>query len=71
MAWKKLPEVLGVHKNMDYVVRFERGGEWGDTERHVKADRATLAEPGKVVGRSWKGFCATCQAEMRSETVGR
>ena len=34
--------VLGVHDNMDYVVRYERGGDWGDTERHVCRERVRL-----------------------------
>ena len=35
-------QVLGVHANNDYVVRFERGGDWGDTERHVHPARVRL-----------------------------
>ena len=32
-------QVMGVHDNKDYVVRFERGGDWGDTEHHVPPER--------------------------------
>ena len=35
-------QVLGVHENKDYVVRFERWADWGDTERHVHPDRVRL-----------------------------
>ena len=35
-------KVLGVHDNKDYVVRYERGGDWGDTERHVHPERVRL-----------------------------
>ena len=35
-------KILGVHDNKDYVVRFERGGDWGDTERHVQPERVRL-----------------------------
>ena len=31
--------VLGVHDNKHYVVRFDRGGDWGDTERQVEPER--------------------------------
>ena len=43
---KWLPaQVLGVHENKDYVVRFERWADWGDTERHVHPDRVRLPTP--------------------------
>ena len=32
-------QVCGVHENKDYVVRFERKTDWGDTERHVPPER--------------------------------
>ena len=35
-------QVLGVHDNSHYVVRFERGGDWGDTERNVHPERVRL-----------------------------
>ena len=35
--------VLGVHDNKDYVVRFEKWDDWGDTERHVPPERVRLA----------------------------
>ena len=36
-------QVLGVHgSNKHYAVRFERGGEWGDTERNVHPERVRL-----------------------------
>ena len=35
-------QVLGVHDNKDYVVRFERWDDWGDTERHVHPERVRL-----------------------------
>ena len=54
MGFHELLQVLGVHENKDYVVRFEKWGEWGDTERHVKAERATRAEAGRVVARCWR-----------------
>ena len=31
--------VLGAHDNKNYFVRFERGGDWGDTERHVHPEQ--------------------------------
>lgn len=37
-------QVLAVHENKDYVVRFQRGGDWGDTERHVHPSRVRLPE---------------------------
>ena len=43
MTVRWLPaKVVGIHDNKDYVVRFERGGDWGDTERHVHPDRVRL-----------------------------
>jgi len=38
-------QVLGVHENKDYVVRFERWDDWGDTERHVHPDRVRPPTP--------------------------
>ena len=37
-------QVLGVHDNKTYVVRYlyERGGDWGDTERHVHPERVRV-----------------------------
>ena len=35
-------QVLGVHANKDYVIRFERWDDWGDTERHVHPERVRL-----------------------------
>ena len=37
--------MLGVHANKDYVVRFERWDDWGDTERHVHPERVRLPTP--------------------------
>lgn len=37
-------QVLAVHENKDYVVRFQRGGDWGDTERHVHPSRVRLPQ---------------------------
>ncbi|CAE7535266.1 unnamed protein product [Symbiodinium natans] len=39
-------QVLGVHSDGAYVVRFEQGGGWGDTERHVKSERVRRVENG-------------------------
>ncbi|CAJ1373829.1 unnamed protein product [Effrenium voratum] len=37
-------QVQGVHANGKYVVRYERGGEWGDTERQVCPSRVRALE---------------------------
>lgn len=39
-------QVLGVHSDGTYVVRFEVGGGWGDTERHVVPERVRKTENG-------------------------
>ena len=35
-------QVLRIHDNKDYAVRFHRGYDWGDTERHVQPERVRL-----------------------------
>ena len=37
--------VLSVHENKEYVVMFDRGGDWGDTERNVHSERVRLHTP--------------------------
>ena len=47
-------QVIGVHADsMDYIVRFETWGDWGDTERHVQARRVRPLTPDKEQGDGW------------------
>ena len=54
-------KVLGIHDNKDYVVRFERGGDWGDTERHVHPNRVRPMTPYHEGHRhGWADNCGLC-----------
>eukprot|EP00931_Biecheleriopsis_adriatica_P043612 TRINITY_DN24928_c0_g1_i2.p1 TRINITY_DN24928_c0_g1~~TRINITY_DN24928_c0_g1_i2.p1 ORF type:complete len:294 (+),score=41.09 TRINITY_DN24928_c0_g1_i2:1972-2853(+) len=37
--------VLAIHENGDYVLKYGRKDDWGDTERRVKPSRVRLAAP--------------------------
>ena len=51
-------QVLGAHDNKDYVVKYHRGGDWGDTERHVHPERVRLPRAyDQEHGNGWDDKC--------------